>query len=139
MSQLFPFDSNDFQNLPATPCDMNATWNRRSNLRGTAALHINRAISAVTVPATDWEGACERIEEIIVTLTTCYVRKGFELDRIKASGALTYCRCVANGAPEDDAGFQRFLDFAREYNQSIDWIIRGDMRCMITDLAAAKY
>jgi hypothetical protein len=26
MSQLFPFDSNDFQNLPATPCDMNA-WN----------------------------------------------------------------------------------------------------------------
>jgi hypothetical protein len=43
MSQLFPFDSNDFQNLPATPCDMNATsWSasfcrlRPANFQGLA-------------------------------------------------------------------------------------------------------
>ena len=92
----------------------------------------------VAVPATDWDGVCERLEAIIVILTTCYIRKGFELDRIKASGALTYCRCQANGAPEDDAGFQRLLDFPKQYNQSIDWIIMGDMRCMIASLASVK-
>ena len=42
MSQLFPFDSNDFQNLPATPCDMYATWSasfcrlRPANFQGLA-------------------------------------------------------------------------------------------------------
>ena len=94
----------------------------------------------VAVPATDWDGVCERLEAIIVILTTCYIRKGFELDHIKASGALTYCRCQANGAPEDDAGLQRLLDFPKQYNQSIDWIpmIPGDMRCMIASLASVK-
>jgi hypothetical protein len=104
------------------------------------AVSTRRAIpaGAAVIPAIDDDRVCERIEEIILTLTTCYVREGFELDRVKASAALNYCRCQANGAPEDDRGLQNLIEFACENGQSLDWILRGDVRCMIASLASVK-
>ena len=105
------------------------------------AVSTRRAIpaGAAVIPAIDDDRVCERIEEIILTLTTCYVREGFELDGVKASAALNYCQGRANGAPEDVRGFQDLVEFAHEYRQSLDWIPMGNMRGMIANLAAAKY
>ncbi|RDD61449.1 hypothetical protein [Ferruginivarius sediminum] len=88
--------------------------------------------------AIDKNAALARLEVVVNTLSTCHVADGFKFDHQLAEQALDYLRGQARGEPHTDETFEPFHEFMCRYNQSFDYVIRGDMHCMIAELAAAS-
>ncbi|RDD62617.1 hypothetical protein [Ferruginivarius sediminum] len=88
--------------------------------------------------AIDKNAALARLEVIVNTLATRHVADGFKFDHQLAEQALDYLRGQARGEPHTDEKFEPFLEFMRRYNQSLDYVIEGDVSNMFTGLAAAS-
>jgi len=83
----------------------------------------------------DWSASADRIE----TITKCLTDFGKPVDRAAASRVAEYCRRQAAGEPEDEPAFLELVEFAGAHRQSLDWIIFGDPRCMIAELAGQPH
>jgi hypothetical protein len=78
-----------------------------------------------------------RAEEIIDTLRTRHVREGWQgPDELAAERLLQYFRRCAEGVPDDVDEWYAAMSFFKEHGQSLDWILVGDPRGMICQLAA---
>jgi hypothetical protein len=111
---------------------------RRSAIMNTVVSIASLATStAIASPSIAADGSTagtplSRARQMIGLLRTCYVREGFTLDETGAARALRY---FENSGPEDEEA--AVLSFAKQYGQSLDWILLGDPGGMICRLAGA--
>lgn len=114
---------------------MTASTSRRALLAGIAAVPaLSLPAIADSAQAFDWLASANRLE------TIANVLRDFEkpVDLTAAARAVEYCRRCAAGEPEDDEAFQELVvGFIAAHRQSLDWILFGDPRCMIAEMAAA--
>jgi hypothetical protein len=115
------------------------TTSRRALLAGAPAAAIALAAGsalAVGEPADglDWPAIILRAEGVVDRLKKYYGSEWSTADEEAAAGMLKHCR---DHGPEDDVtGLYAALAFFERYNQSLDWVFRGDLLTMITDAAA---
>jgi hypothetical protein len=76
-----------------------------------------------------------RAEQIVELLSTCYVRKGWKIDKAAAKRALAYVRKYAKDGSDPDEGRRVAMDFFHSHGQSLDWVFCGDIGGMICGLA----
>ena len=85
--------------------------------------------------AIDWNAALARLDLIVSTLATCHVSNTFHLDVRKAEEARVYLQGRAEGG-EENCGAEAMIEFACAHNVSTDYILRGDIRPMIAEMAS---
>lgn len=81
-----------------------------------------------------------RAQEMLDTLQTSFERKDFhpafrKKEARRAAQVLEYCRRYAEGADNETLFHDVVLPFFRDYNQSLDWVFRGDPRVLIAHAA----
>ena len=76
-----------------------------------------------------------RAQQIVELLSTCYVRKGWKIDKSAATRALAYVRKYAEDGSDPDEGRKAAINFFASHGQSLDWVFCGDIGGMICGLA----
>jgi hypothetical protein len=85
----------------------------------------------------DHRAILERAEEMIDTLRTRHVREGWQgPDEVAAERLLQYFRQRAEGVPDDVDEWYAVMSFFKDHGQSLDWILLGDPKVMICQLAS---
>lgn len=89
----------------------------------------------------DWHRVHDRLQLVVDTLVTRHICDGFPRKRVEveARPVLWYARRRADGFPEDENADVLLAEFARRYGQSLDWILIGDIACMICAGAARRH
>jgi hypothetical protein len=101
---------------------------------GTAAHAM--AIGMAETDGLDWPAIILRAEGVVDRLKKYYGTEWSTADEEAATGMLKHVR---DHAPEEDeAGLDATLEFMENYNQSFDWVYRGDPVTMIADAAASS-
>jgi hypothetical protein len=94
------------------------------------------AIGLSDADGLDWPAIILRAEGVVDKLKKYYGTEWSTADEEAAAGMLKYCRAHA---PEDDEdGWDAALSFFEHYNQSLDWVYRGDPVSMIAGAAASS-
>ena len=87
----------------------------------------------------DWCAVGERLQMIIDCLSQFHVTEDFKLDRATGDKAVEYCRRrVAGEVGRSPRAEHAILDFTSRHNQSLDWVLEGDIASMICMLAARR-
>jgi hypothetical protein len=114
---------------------------------------MGKAKNATSIPPAepkiDYPAICGRLEQIIETLRTRYIREGWRFDEKDASQALAHMRMLAKGPDEDVTDLmgenavlfsqEVVFDFLFRHGQSLDWVFRGDIGSMISRCAALEF
>jgi hypothetical protein len=81
-----------------------------------------------------------RAEQVIDVMNKCYIEENWSPpDREDTERFLQYFRNVAGKPDWDDADDLMFVaPFCQHYNQSLDWIFRGDARVMICNILGRR-
>jgi hypothetical protein len=94
------------------------------------------AISMAEADGLDWPGSILRAEGVVDRLKKYYGGEWSTADEEAAAGMLKHCR--DHGPEDDEAGLDATLAFFEHYNQSLDWVFRGDPVSLIADAAACS-
>lgn len=82
-----------------------------------------------------WTRIAERIEYLVWVLTNCVGGKTASVDHRTAKRVIDYCQRLADGKRETGRLTTELLEFIDAHNISCDWILAGDPRGMICELA----
>jgi hypothetical protein len=87
----------------------------------------------------NWNAVSKRAKQVIEGLRGYYGQHHWTADDEKAAARmLAYCRSQAAGKRCNTTTEAAMMRFLWDHNQSLDWVFRGDLTTMITDLAASS-
>jgi len=114
---------------------------RRALLAGVPAAAAAVAAGTVDIAVAkaegiDWPATILRAEGVVERLKKYYGSEWTAADQEAADSMLKHVR---DHAPEEDeAGLDATFEFMENYNQSWDWVFRGDPVSMVTDCASCS-
>jgi hypothetical protein len=120
------------------PLSRRSALARLAGASAAVAVAGGTALAAVTPDSDglDWPATILRAERVVERLKKYYGTEWSSADEEAAAAMLKHIR--DHGPEDDEDGLEATLDFMDHYNQSFDWVFRGEPVTMITDAASCS-